>query len=316
MNVGRGQLPRALERVSGSPLTRTVPFDYVVRVPIRGVRGTTGQSLINVSTVGPFVVTGIGYSLLLDERRIPARFGPADADRTQVLPSTPTPSVAPPPAPPIVRATSARRAGSAAAAAQSGGLRVFGAPGARVQLILNGEVVIAPKNRPFQLDDRGRLQVALPDKGLTGRDTLVVNDLGNARVGPAVLLVGTGADGGGAVAATPQFGPLAPTLGATRFDLVGTPGATLEIAVRGPGDVSTPRLTLTASIPSKRGSRPRIWALRGHAGEPRDAPSSRPTSSRCGIGRPTSPPPCRSPRVRWTYRFARCPRSRCGAASA
>jgi hypothetical protein len=60
----------AAERAPGAaPATgKEIPYDYVARFVLSGVRGTRALEVINVSTEGAFVAVAVGYSF------IPARF--------------------------------------------------------------------------------------------------------------------------------------------------------------------------------------------------------------------------------------------------
>lgn len=57
------------------PSANEIPFDYVAKFPLAGIRGNRVQDVINISVEGAFVATAIGYSF------VPAR-----------LPSAPPPS--------------------------------------------------------------------------------------------------------------------------------------------------------------------------------------------------------------------------------
>lgn len=202
-----------------SPFTRTVPFDYVVTVPF-GEPGISTHSLVNISTVGPFVVTGIGYSLLTNEREAPQRFGIIAQGAVEAVRNTPIPQLAPPPVRPIVVEA------APATTSIADGFRLFGPPGASLQLNINGQAL---KTGPVQLDANGRAQLDLSD--LNGLVTVVITDIANSRSSPAVVLIPTD-NGNGGFSVTPQFGPLQPQTGSGCFDVVASPGAELEASVR------------------------------------------------------------------------------------
>ncbi len=232
-----------------SPLTRTVPFDYVITVPYRA--GESTQSLVNISTVGPYVVTGIGYSLLTNEREAPARFGSIDPDDVEAVRNPPPPQVASPPPPPIVVEAAAsterkskRTAKSTRADDTPEQFRLFGAPAARLVVTVNGQALAGG---PITLDERGRGLVSLPVSQTLAE--VFVNDVDNQRTGPGLVLT-PAADGTTTLAVTPQFGPLEPQTGALLLDAVATPGVELELSIRREGGART-RRTLKATVPVK-----------------------------------------------------------------
>lgn len=53
-----------------TPTTREIPYDYVARFTLKGIRGNREQDVINISIEGAFVAVAIGYSF------IPARLQP------------------------------------------------------------------------------------------------------------------------------------------------------------------------------------------------------------------------------------------------
>lgn len=227
-----------------SAFTRTVPFDYVVTLPF-GQSGETTQSLVNISTVGPFVVTGIGYSLLTNEREAPTRFGSIEPGAVEALINSAIPQLATPAQPIIeIGATAKRgRKRSKKSTATTAGFRLFGAPGARLQLNINGQPL---KAGLVQLDSNGRAQLDLSD--LPALTTLVITDIANGRSSPTVTLLSAGQTGA-TIQVTPQFGPLQPQTGSSMFDVVATPGVELEATVR-VADGSTVRLTQSKTVPN------------------------------------------------------------------
>ena len=226
-----------------SPFTRTVPFDYVVTVPF-GEPGESTQSLVNISTVGPFVVTGIGYSLLINEREAPQRFGTISEGAVEAVLNTSIPQLSPPSVPPIIvtaapKARSRKRTQAVTPSTPSG-FRLFGAPDALLQLNINGQPL---KTGPVQLDANGRAQLDLLD--LPGLVTVVLTDIANGRTSPAVILI---REDDIRFSVTPQFGPLQPQTGSERFDVIATPGAELEATVHQTKD-SKIRLEQKVSVP-------------------------------------------------------------------
>jgi len=221
--------------VTESSFTRTVPFDYVVTVPF-GEAGQSTQSLVNISTVGPFAVTGIGYSLLTNEVEAPSRFGTISPGAVGAVQSSAVPQLSPPFVPPVVvkaaakarRGRPARRAATAdPTASATNGFRLFGAPGSQLLITVNGQPL---KAGPVQLDANGRAQVDLVE--LPGLANLVLSDLANGRSSPALVLVRPDQN---RFNVTPQFGPLVPQTGSERFDVVASPGSELEATVRQDG---------------------------------------------------------------------------------
>lgn len=229
MSTLKRNVMRQEKVVTESPFTRTLPFDYVVTVPF-GQSGVTTQSLVNISTVGPFVVTGIGYSLLTNERVAPKRFGSKQEDPVDALRNTPTPQLAPPAPPPIIvkSAPKARRRKSAPAAVSTtpSGFRLFGAPDAVLSVIVNGQPL---KAGTVQLDSSGRAEIDLSD--LQGQSTVILTDITNGRSSQGLVLVRVDNDSGSNFSVTPQFGPTEPHIGSERFDVVVRPGAELEASV-------------------------------------------------------------------------------------
>jgi len=63
--VQEGTIP-----VAPAATTKEIPYDYVARFTLRGIRGNRVQDVINISTEGAFVAVAIGYSF------IPAKLPP------------------------------------------------------------------------------------------------------------------------------------------------------------------------------------------------------------------------------------------------
>lgn len=169
---------------------RTVPFDYVVTFPIEGVRGARHQNIINVSTVGPFVVTAIGYSLLLD-----MHFGPVERQEEGVQgPTVPV------------------------AVLSSRGLTVSGTPGARLSLVVDGDVC-----GELQLNEQGHLEIDVPEGS-----SLFVLDPARERSSPLLRFSED--------LFPPQFGPTSPSAGADRLEVAGTAGRRVHVELRGTRD--------------------------------------------------------------------------------
>lgn len=213
---------------------RTVPFDYVVTFPLTGERNKVLQNIINISTVGTFVVNGIGYSLLPDEQRI----GLASSDDPEQLP----PDFFLPLVPTATLIRDDVIINRLAAATNGGGdqgnVAVFGAPKARVQLIFNG----APVDEK-ELDDQGCGSFELD---LIGAGSLIINDLTNHTTSPTIVLVSNLSSGN---FVSPQFGPSRPVSGATVFDVVGLRESEINITIRSlNGEV---RLNISETIPDE-----------------------------------------------------------------
>ena len=68
-----------------APTTKEIPYDYVAKFTLRGIRGNRVQDVINISIEGAFVGVAIGYSF------IPAKLPPlisSGATRSIVPPTT------------------------------------------------------------------------------------------------------------------------------------------------------------------------------------------------------------------------------------
>jgi hypothetical protein len=46
------------------PTSKEIPFDYVARFILKGVRGNRVQEVVNISVEGPFVAVTVGYSFI------------------------------------------------------------------------------------------------------------------------------------------------------------------------------------------------------------------------------------------------------------
>lgn len=55
---------------------KTIPFDYVFQLALKGERGNKAQDVVEISAEGAFVALSIGYSLVPDERKISRSFQP------------------------------------------------------------------------------------------------------------------------------------------------------------------------------------------------------------------------------------------------
>jgi len=66
-----------------APAMKTIPFDYVFQLPLKGERGNKTQDVVEISTEGAFVALSIGYSLSPDERKISRSFQP-QIDQTTI----------------------------------------------------------------------------------------------------------------------------------------------------------------------------------------------------------------------------------------
>ena len=47
-----------------APTTKEIPYDYVAKFTLRGIRGNRVQDVINISIEGAFIATAIGYSFI------------------------------------------------------------------------------------------------------------------------------------------------------------------------------------------------------------------------------------------------------------
>ena len=52
-----------------APTTKEIPYDYVARFTLQGIRGNRVQDVVNVSVDGAFVVVTIGYSFIPAEQK-------------------------------------------------------------------------------------------------------------------------------------------------------------------------------------------------------------------------------------------------------
>ena len=68
------QVPRSASDImpppTAVPTTKEIPYDYVAKFTLRGIRGNRVQDVINISIEGGFVAVAIGYSF------IPAKLPP------------------------------------------------------------------------------------------------------------------------------------------------------------------------------------------------------------------------------------------------
>ncbi len=267
------QTPAVYEEIAPTSSVRTVPFDYVVTFELTGETGKVHQSVINVSTVGTFVVTAIGYSLLKHERLGPVvdvigRIDDVVPDEER-LPTTPVPVVTASLPAVIVTATGpeASEGGSGESAAEeerssaeegpgdNGGdgngrnrpeLLILGAPNAKVQLLVDGSPFV--QRGGLQLDQTGRLTLELEKLKLGEPGTLVVVDLTNGISSPTLQTDRRTAD---TLIVTPQFGPERPRLGASTVEVAGTPGEKLDIAVFDPVAPNVARLHGSVLLPDE-----------------------------------------------------------------
>ena len=75
-----------------TPLTKTIPFDYVFEFKLTGKSASNVQDVVKLQDVveismqGVFVAVSMGYSFVLDEQKVPRNFGPAIG--TSITPST------------------------------------------------------------------------------------------------------------------------------------------------------------------------------------------------------------------------------------
>jgi hypothetical protein len=59
----------------GNPDPRIIPFDYVSRLRLTGIRGNQVEDELPVNADGGFVVTGIGYGLAIERRNVSLQMG-------------------------------------------------------------------------------------------------------------------------------------------------------------------------------------------------------------------------------------------------
>jgi hypothetical protein len=62
-----------------TPTIKEIPYDYVAKFTLRGIRGNRVQDVINISVEGAFIATAIGYSF------IPAKLQTSTTGTTSVL---------------------------------------------------------------------------------------------------------------------------------------------------------------------------------------------------------------------------------------
>src|SRR4029453_16408904 len=72
-------------RVVVPTMSKTIPFDYVFQFPLTGTPSNRVQDVVEISMQGVFVAVSIGYSFVLDERKTPRAFPPAQ-EPTQLEP--------------------------------------------------------------------------------------------------------------------------------------------------------------------------------------------------------------------------------------
>lgn len=56
--------PEGMPSTAVAPTIKEVPYDYVARFTLRGLRGNRVQDVINISVEGSFVAVAIGYSFI------------------------------------------------------------------------------------------------------------------------------------------------------------------------------------------------------------------------------------------------------------
>lgn len=56
--------PDGVPPMAVAPTIKEIPYDYVAKFTLRGVRGNRVQDVINISTDGTFVAVAIGYSFI------------------------------------------------------------------------------------------------------------------------------------------------------------------------------------------------------------------------------------------------------------
>jgi hypothetical protein len=68
------------------PTTKTIPFDYAFQFPLKGERDNRVQDVVEISMEGVFVALSLGYSVVLDEQKLPRTFQPVIDQRTTPQP--------------------------------------------------------------------------------------------------------------------------------------------------------------------------------------------------------------------------------------
>ncbi len=56
--------PDIMPPPAAAPTTKEIPYDYVAKFTLQGIRGNRVQDVINISVEGGFVAVAIGYSLI------------------------------------------------------------------------------------------------------------------------------------------------------------------------------------------------------------------------------------------------------------
>jgi len=236
---------------------RTIPFDYVLTFDLKNENGRVISRVLNISPVGTFSVTAIGYGLMIDERVIRRRFGPVDPELSFERPlSVPVPGVVLPgtrsaPVPvelldaEVIDAEEADES-DADEADTSHAVKVLGAPRATVRASLNGRPIVgADGTDTIVLGEEGRAFLDPSTFALTGQGTLVVEDVTHGVTSRPIYVVG----GARLLSSAPHFGLTLPQSGGRGFDVIGVPGSMAEIRIDRPGADRVPRFFGQVELP-------------------------------------------------------------------
>ena len=207
--------------------TRTVPFDYVFSLEIKGKKGRTDHALINVSTVGTFVANAIGYGLELD-----APFGPVDPIR-------------PAPGGDLL----VRPRGTVLVPGDTGvdpPIEVRGTPGDPVVVLRRGVPSAIGK-----LDEEGRLRAQASEitEGWTSGSPLTVVD---PRTDARITVQTLEGDGRQYVTVQPQFAGEDPLPGEEELTIAATPGKTVRVRIYGGPVVGNEGSRLEGEVQAER----------------------------------------------------------------
>ncbi len=192
--------------------TKTVPFDYVVTLELKGIRDRIVQNVINVSVEGYFVATAISYSLLIDERKVPREFGAVEPGNPDVFRMSISPSA-------TILSSELDPNDDTRLIVE---IKIFGEPKAEVLIYDDNRVI----SGPHKLEDNGQLTTSI-SLTIGYRCILIIRDLTNNLSSSEISFI----PGSGSIPVPPQFGPQKPFSGRSEFNIVGTPGATINIFI-------------------------------------------------------------------------------------
>jgi len=170
---------------------KSVPFDYVATFQLTGKADNQLSATINVSTTGFFVAVAVGYSLLPDVRNLDSVFGAEVAREPVAIPRTDVDG--------------------------STSVEIFGEPGAKIQLLLDGLNI----NNGITLDEQGQARSRLPK---SGGSTVIARDITHGHFSRPVAI--------GASKIPPRI--LAEETkepGKTTYEIIGPPGDVVTLVV-------------------------------------------------------------------------------------